>query len=78
MRKGNGITGAGVSNMSAHLSGRLTFAMLQKMHQERIKGQMNFNIADETDRVKKLLVRQERLDERKEQLEKDPGPYSEV
>ena len=35
VRKGAGITGSGVSNISPHLSGRLTLKMLQKEKDKR-------------------------------------------
>ena len=66
-RKGVGITGLGVSNIHAHLSGRLTMGMLVKMQQMREEGAVQFTLEkdNEFDQTKLLLDKLGKLKEEK-------------
>jgi len=52
VRKGYGITGSGVNNVSPHLSGRLNIGMLQKMKLARENDVFAVEVDNEFDRVK--------------------------
>ena len=52
--------------MKQHISGRLTLHMLHKMKKERESNEANFNIVDETLKVKNLLKKKEKLKDKKD------------
>ena len=55
VRKGRGITGKGVANVSPHLSGRLTLGMLNKMKNARQENEEFHDKDNELKKVKQLL-----------------------
>lgn len=67
-RKGAGITGLGAPNLNPTMSGRLTLGQLYKMKSARENEGDEVEKNPELDRVKRVLNKLDRLDERKKTL----------
>ena len=70
VRKGNGITGVGTAFINPLISGRSTLYKLYRMQDKRVEDQAFAEMPnDELDKMRQLLQKKDKLNERREQLQ---------